>query len=97
MYARDQRQHRISRRSLMPLRRITWSVRKYTDGSGKGAAINSFGLALAENGLPERWTISVCNDIDPSPRPSLDVAEPSKSCHPGSATTSTVAHVVQLH
>ena len=56
MPARDYRQHGISRHSFMPLRRITWSVRKYTDGSWKGAAINSFGLALAENGLPERWT-----------------------------------------
>jgi hypothetical protein len=37
MPARDQRQHRISRRSLVPLHRITRSVRRYTDGSGKGA------------------------------------------------------------
>jgi hypothetical protein len=35
MPARDQRQHRISRRSLVPLRRITWSVLRYANGSGK--------------------------------------------------------------
>jgi hypothetical protein len=62
MRARDQRQHRISRRSLVPLRRITWSVRKYTGGSGKGARTRRTKADVAPRGKP-----SLGRDGYPSP------------------------------
>ncbi len=42
--ARDQRQHRITRRSLVPLRRITWSVLRCANGSGKARVHDELGF-----------------------------------------------------
>ena len=44
MPARDHRQHGILRHSLVPLRRITWSVQKYANGSGKARVHDELGF-----------------------------------------------------